>query len=153
MPEHHNLENWPDLAGRLTEFGHCQMVRVYYEDTDFSGIVYHASYIRFIERGRTDFIRLLGVEHSALDSGEDGERVALAVRHMDINYLKPAHIDDLLTIETRAKSAKGARMILDQRILRGEDVLFTAEVTVVVINRQGRPRRLPDNLRKIFGLT
>ena len=152
MPEHHDVESWPDLAGRLTEFGHRQMVRVYYEDTDFSGIVYHASYIRFIERGRTDYIRLLGIEHSALDSGDDGERVALAVRHMDINYLKPAHIDDRLSVETRVSAAKGARMILDQRILRGEETLFTAMVTVVVINREGRPRRLPESMRKIFGL-
>lgn len=152
MPEHHDIEGWPDLAGRLTDFGHRQVVRVYYEDTDFSGIVYHASYIRFIERGRSDFIRLLGIEHSALDSGEDGERVALAVRHMDINYLKPAHIDDILTIETRVAEAKGARMMLDQQILRDGEVIFTARVTVVVINRQGRPRRLPDSMRKVFGL-
>jgi len=152
MPEHHEQENWPDLAGRLTDFGHRQVVRVYYEDTDFSGIVYHASYIRFIERGRSDYIRLLGIEHSKLDSDENGERVALAVRHMDINYLKSAHIDDMLTIETRVEAVKGARMILDQKILRDEEVIFTARVTVVVINSQGRPRRLPDSMRKIFGI-
>ncbi|TLP43025.1 MULTISPECIES: tol-pal system-associated acyl-CoA thioesterase [Cohaesibacter] len=152
MPEHHEQENWPDLAGRLTDFGHRQVVRVYYEDTDFSGIVYHASYIRFIERGRSDYIRLLGIEHSKLDSDENGERVALAVRHMDINYLKSAHIDDMLTIETRVEAVKGARMILDQKILRDDEVIFTARVTVVVINREGRPRRLPDSMRKIFGI-
>nr|WP_321443565.1 tol-pal system-associated acyl-CoA thioesterase [uncultured Cohaesibacter sp.] len=152
MPEHHDKESWPDLAGRLTDFGHRQVVRVYYEDTDFSGIVYHASYIRFIERGRSDYIRLLGIEHSALDSGAGGERVALAVRHMDINYLKSAHIDDMLTVETRVAAVKGARMILDQRILRDGEVIFTACVTVVVINRQGRPRRLPDSMRKAFGI-
>ena len=151
MPEHHEEKGWPDLAGRLTPYGHQQMVRVYYEDTDFSGIVYHASYLRFIERGRSDYIRLLGVQHSALDSGEAGERLALAVRHMDINFLKPAHIDDELKIETRVVEVKGARMILDQQVLRGGDLLFTARVTVVVINREGRPRRIPDALRSAFG--
>ena len=151
MPEHHEEQDWPDLAGRLTDFGHHQMIRVYYEDTDFSGIVYHASYLRFIERGRSDYIRLLGVHHSELDAGIDGERLAMAVRHMDIDFLKSAHIDDILTVETRVGEIKGARMILDQRILRGEELLFTARVTVVVINREGRPRRLPVVMREAFG--
>ncbi|WP_119309590.1 tol-pal system-associated acyl-CoA thioesterase [Cohaesibacter haloalkalitolerans] len=150
MPEHRNEGDWPDLAGRLTDYGHQQMIRVYYEDTDFSGIVYHASYLRFIERGRSDYIRLLGVEHSMLDSGDDGERLALAVRHMDINFLRSAHIDDILKVETRVNTIKGARMILDQQILRGEEVLFTACVTVVAINRDGKPRRLPDKMRNIL---
>ena len=150
MPEHRNEGDWPDLAGRLTDFGHHQMIRVYYEDTDFSGIVYHASYLRFIERGRSDYIRLLGVQHSALDSGDDGERLALAVRHMDINYLRSAHIDDILTVETRVNTIKGARMILDQKILRGAELLFTAQVTVVAINRDGKPRRLPEKMRNIL---
>ena len=145
-------KDWPDLAGRLTAFGHCQTVRVYYEDTDFSGVVYHASFLRFIERGRSDYIRLLGVEHSALDEGKDGERLAMAVRHMEIDYLKPARIDDVLSVETRFAEAKGARMIIDQRILKGDEVIFTAKVTVVVMNRQGRPRRLPDMLRKALGI-
>nr|WP_321482039.1 tol-pal system-associated acyl-CoA thioesterase [uncultured Cohaesibacter sp.] len=152
MPEHRNEGDWPDLAGRLTDYGHQQMIRVYYEDTDFSGIVYHASYLRFIERGRSDFIRLLGVQHSALDSGENGERLALAVRHMDINYLRSAHIDDILKVETRINTVKGARMILDQQILRGEEVLFTARVTVVAVTREGKPRRLPEKMRKILVL-
>nr|WP_321460756.1 tol-pal system-associated acyl-CoA thioesterase [uncultured Cohaesibacter sp.] len=151
MPEHRNEGDWPDLAGRLTDFGHRQMIRVYYEDTDFSGIVYHASYLRFIERGRSDYIRLLGIEHSALDDGEDGERLALAVRHMDINFLRSAHIDDILSVETRVNMVKGARMILDQQILRGDEILFTAQVTVVTINRDGKPRRLPERMRSIFG--
>ena len=151
MPDNHNNANWPDIAGRLTDFGHQQMVRVYYEDTDFSGIVYHANYLRFIERGRSDYIRLLGVHHSALDSGLDGERLALAVRHMDINFVKSARIDDILTIETRVGEVKGARMILEQQILRDDQILFTARVTVVVINREGRPRRLPESLRSAFG--
>ncbi|WP_316860640.1 tol-pal system-associated acyl-CoA thioesterase [uncultured Cohaesibacter sp.] len=150
MPEHHNETDWPDLAGRLTEFGHRQMVRVYYEDTDFSGIVYHASYLRFIERGRSDHIRLLGIHHSEMDNPEKGERMALAVRHMDINFLKSAHIDDILAVETRVHAVKGARMILDQQILRDDEILFTARVTVVAINRDGKPRRIPEKIRQSF---
>ena len=151
MPEHHDDQNgWGDLSGRLTDFGHRQKVRVYYEDTDFSGIVYHASYLRFIERGRSDYIRLLGVEHSVLDAGHDGERLALAVRHMDINFIRSAHIDDVLVIETRVREMKGARLLLEQQILREGEEIFNAVVTVVVINREGKPRRLPDALRTAF---
>ena len=142
---------WSDLDGRMTDFGHHQKIRVYYEDTDFSGIVYHANYLKFIERGRSDYIRQLGVHHSVLDAGVNGERLALAVRHMDINFIKSARIDDILTVETRIGEIKGARMFLDQQILRDDEVLFTARVTVVVITRDGRPRRLPDRLRTAFG--
>ncbi|SNY90978.1 acyl-CoA thioester hydrolase [Cohaesibacter sp. ES.047] len=145
MPEHHENAEWCDLSGRLAPFGHCQKVRVYYEDTDFSGIVYHANYLKFIERGRSDYIRLLGVHHSDLDSEENGERLAMAVRHMDINFIKSARIDDILVVETRVGEIRGARLVLDQAILRETDgeLLFTACVTVVVINREGKPRRLP----------
>ena len=86
---------WPDLAGRLVPGGHVLPVRVYFEDTDFSGVVYHGSYIRFMERGRSDFLRLLGVGHHALDSGEHGESLAFAVRKLVVDFLKPARIDDL----------------------------------------------------------
>ncbi len=143
MPEHQHKSEWSDLDGRLTGFGHCQKFRVYYEDTDFSGIVYHANYLKFIERGRSDYIRLLGVHHSDLDAPEHGERLAMAVRHMDINFIKSARIDDILVVETRVGEIRGARLVLDQQILRDKEILFTARVTVVVINREGKPRRLP----------
>ncbi|MCT4654576.1 MAG: tol-pal system-associated acyl-CoA thioesterase [Cohaesibacter sp.] len=153
MPEQKTDEpySWPDIAGKITEFGHVLPVRVYYEDTDFSGIVYHASFLRFIERGRSDFIRLLGIHHHELDQGGDEDRVAFAVRKMEIDFLRPARIDDLLQIETRIEALKGARMILDQRVICKDQVLFTAMVTVVIIDRDGRPKRMPDNLRKAFG--
>lgn len=151
MPEQSNQgENWPDLAGRLTEFGHEQAIRVYYEDTDFSGIVYHASFLRFIERGRSDFIRLLGIHHHEMDAGLEGDRVAFAVRHMDIDFLKPARIDDLLIVETRAHTIKGARMVVDQRVLCDGQLLFSAMVTLVIIDRKGRPRRMPETLMRSF---
>ncbi len=107
---------------------HLLPVRVYYEDTDFSGVVYYASYLRFMERGRTEQIRDLGVEQAELFDGEQG--LAFAVRRMAIEFLKPARMDDLLTVETQPKEARGATLVLMQRILRADEVLVTAEVTV-----------------------
>ncbi|MGX5736581.1 tol-pal system-associated acyl-CoA thioesterase [Bosea thiooxidans] len=124
---------------------HQITVRVYYEDTDFSGVVYHASYLRFMERGRTELIRALGVEQRELFDGETA--LGFAVRRMTIDFLRPAVMDDLLTIETRSIEARGATMDLEQRVLRGEEVLITAEVKVACVGA-GRARRIPDGLRK-----
>ncbi|MEO8667760.1 MAG: tol-pal system-associated acyl-CoA thioesterase [Bauldia sp.] len=141
-------EPWPDLAGRLVPGGHVLPVRVYFEDTDFSGVVYHANYLRFLERGRTDFLRLLGVGHDALDRGAgEGDRLAFAVRHMTLEFLKPARIDELLEVDTRLARTTGARIVLDQAVRRGDAVLVEATVTVALVNRAGRVRRLPDDLR------
>jgi acyl-CoA thioester hydrolase len=123
---------------------HHLPVRVYYEDTDFSGVVYHASYLRFLERGRTEYVRSLGVDQRALFSADPP--VALAVRRMSLDFLKPALMDDLLTIETALADARGASLDLAQRILRADEVLLTAQVQVAAVAR-GRPVRLPDALR------
>ena len=130
---------WPDLAGRLTEFGHVLPVRVYFEDTDFSGRVYHAAYLKFMERGRSDFLRLLGIRHDAL-AAED--RVAFAVRRMSIEFLKGAMIDELLEVETRIASLQGARVVVAQRVTRGQEALVTAEAMVALVDERGRPKRL-----------
>ena len=144
-------DGWPDLAGRLIEGGHVLPVRVYFEDTDFSGVVYHGAYIRFMERGRSDFLRLLGVGHDALDRGEmGGEALAFAVRRIAVEYLRPARIDDVLEVETRAGELGGARIVLKQTVRRSDEVLVTAEVTVVMINGEGRARRLPDAVRALL---
>ena len=132
-----------DLAGRLTPEGHSLDVRVYFEDTDFSGVVYHARYLHFLERGRTDYLRLHGIGHRELMDGRFGEPMAFAVRHMDIDFLAPARIDDVLSVETRTRLLGGARIVLDQRIVKGEALLLTAKVKVAVISPQGRPRRMP----------
>lgn len=125
--------------------------RVYYEDTDFSGFVYHARYLHFFERGRTDYIRLLGVSQGALHAQSDpADAVAFVVRRMEIEFKSPARMDDVLTIITRPGEVRGARMLLQQSILRGDDVLATAAVTVAVVNGLGRARRLPDELRARF---
>lgn len=132
-----------------TPAGHRISVRVYYEDTDFSGVVYHASYLRFMERGRTELIRALGIEQRELFDGDAA--LGFAVRRMLIDFVKPAVMDDLLTVETRPTLARGATMELDQRVLRGEEVLVTAQVKVACVGG-GKARRIPDVLRHRLGL-
>ncbi|KZL20842.1 Acyl-CoA thioester hydrolase YbgC [Pseudovibrio axinellae] len=146
MSENKIETNWPDLTGRIVGKQHILPVRVYYEDTDFSGVVYHASYLKFMERGRTEVLRMRGVHHHELDTGLHGERLAFAVRHMDIDFLKPARIDDVLEVHTDITECKGVRLIIQQRVMRGDEVLITAKVTAVAISAEGKPRRLPKGL-------
>jgi acyl-CoA thioester hydrolase len=138
---------FPHISGRLDNGIHILPVRVYYEDTDFSGVVYHASYLRFLERGRTDFLRLAGVDQSTLHA--DGEGIIFAVRRMTIDYFKPARMDDVLVVETHTADVRGASLVIAQRILRGEEVIVTADVRVAAISG-GRPARIPDDLRGIL---
>ena len=111
------------LAGELTPDGHRLVARVYYADTDFSGFVYHARYLEFLERGRSDFLRLAGVHHTELHQGKHGERIVWVVRRMEIDFLSPARIDDILTVETRTERIAGARIQMAQILKRGDDVL------------------------------
>ena len=144
------IETNHHLAGELTEAGHRLVQRVYYEDTDFSGVVYHARYLHFLERGRTDYLRLLGVEQGSLILEEDREGLVFVVHRMEIDFKAPARMDDILTIVTSTEKAGGAKMILDQEIRRGELVLIAAGVIIAVINAAGRPRRLPEALAARF---
>jgi acyl-CoA thioester hydrolase len=150
--------NWPDLAGRLIEDaagrGHVLPVRVYFEDTDFSGLVYHASYVRWCERGRSDFLRLLGGDHRRLIDGSDGaEPAAFVVRRMTFDFLKPARIDELLEVVTRVKAVGAASLTLVQSVRRAATTLVEAEVTVVLISVSGKPLRISSALREAFGET
>jgi acyl-CoA thioester hydrolase len=141
---------WPDLAGRLTPEGHVLPVRVYFEDTDFSGVVYHGAYIRFFERGRSDLVRVLGVTHTEL--AEDDDRpAAFAVRRMTVDFLKPARIDDVLEVVTRASVLAGASITLSQTIRRGTETLVTAEVKVALVSPEGRALRIRGSLRERLG--
>jgi acyl-CoA thioester hydrolase len=131
------------LAGELTPGGHRLVARVYYADTDFSGVVYHARYLEFLERGRSDFLRLAGVHHTELIEGKHGERIVWVVRRMEIDFVQPARIDDILTVETRAASISGARIVMAQELKRGEDLLVRARVEAAIIGEGGRPKRFP----------
>lgn len=124
---------------------HSFPVRVYFEDTDFSGNVYHAAYLKFFERARTEWLRALGVHHSELAK----KGVAFAVRHMDISFEAPAKMDDQLLIETALAGGGGARVRLVQTIRRSDETLCQAEVTVVAMTLSGRPTRLPETLQRM----
>lgn len=131
------------LSGMLTPFGHRLMARVYYADTDFSGVVYHARYLEFLERGRSDFLRLAGVHHTELHDGKHGEKIVWVVRRMEIDFRSPARIDDILTVDTRAEQISGARIFMAQQLRRGDEVLVDARVEAAIIGENGRPRRFP----------
>ena len=136
-------ERWPDLAGRIEGKVHLLPIRVYYEDTDFSGAVYHANYLKFCERARSDCLRLLDIHHSEIHG-----TASFVVRRMVCDFLKPALIDDLLEVETRFGGLGGARMELSQSVLRAREKLFEAQVTVVLVDAQGKPKRLPPEMTK-----
>lgn len=131
------------LAGTLTAFGHRIMARVYYADTDFSGVVYHARYLEFFERGRSDFLRLAGVHHTELMDGKHGEKLVWVVRRMEIDFRGPARIDDILTIDTTTEEISGARITMRQVLKRDEERLVEARVEAAIIGANGRPRRFP----------
>jgi acyl-CoA thioester hydrolase len=135
------------LAGRITQAGHELLQRVYFEDTDFSGRVYHARYLHFMERGRSDYLRLLGVDHRKL--AQNG--LTFAVSRMEIDFLKPASIDDVLMVRTQTKNVSGARVVLRQEVVRDGDGLVRAVVTVALVGPKGRAIRLPPDIRAAFG--
>jgi acyl-CoA thioester hydrolase len=136
------------LDGEIRGGRHVMEVRVYYEDTDFSGVVYHASYLRFMERGRTNYLRLLGADHRALFSQAEQEvpGFAFVVRTMTIDFLKPALMDDVLAVTTVPEEVKGASIKLCQQVRRGEDLLVEARVRVAFVSG-GRAHPIPKPLR------
>lgn len=126
-------------AGRFEGREHRLPVRVYYEDTDFTGLVYHGNYVRYFERGRSDCLRLMGIGHAELLDGD--APMAFVVTRMELVFLKPARIDDELVVRTRYDTVKGPRLLISQAITRGGDELCRADVEVVCIHMDGRPRR------------
>lgn len=131
-------------SGVLRGGAHLLPQRVYYEDTDFSGFVYHASYLRLLERGRTEMLRALGVHQGEIHAGD--APFVFVVRAMSIEFLKPARMDDVVVVETRAAEIGGASMVLAQKLVRGAQTLVTAEVRVAVV-AGGKPTRLPKDVR------
>ncbi len=119
-------------------------LRVYYEDTDLGGIVYYANYLKFIERGRSEWVREIGVDQRKL-MDEDG--IGFAVRRIEADYLRPAHLEDQLCVVTEHMESGNSKFVLRQAVMRGDETLFEAVVTLVAINRAGRPVRIPAVLR------
>jgi acyl-CoA thioester hydrolase len=131
---------WPDVSGRIRNGIHIMPIRVYYEDTDAGGIVYHARYVVFCERARSDCLRLLGIHQSALNG------VVFVVRRMTCDFLKPARLDDLLEVHTRFLDLGGARVEIGQEVMLNGNTLFRADVMVALVDRQGRPKRLTSEI-------
>ncbi|KAB7782512.1 tol-pal system-associated acyl-CoA thioesterase [Methylorubrum populi] len=127
------------------ENAHRLPVRIYYEDTDFSGFVYHASYLRFMERGRTELLRALAGDQSEMHA--EGAGLVFVVRKMSLDFLKPARMDDWIDVLTWSSELRGASMHLTQEVRRGGDILVRAEVAVACV-KNGRAIRLPDALRR-----
>ena len=150
-----NESAWPDLAGRLVDDQdgrrHVLPVRVYFEDTDAGGITYHASYIRWCERGRTDFLRLLGTDsRRMIDGSASVEPAAFVVRRMTCEFLRPSRMDDILEIETRVKAVGGASATLSQSVTCEGHRIFEADVVVVLVAISGKPLRIPASVREAF---
>jgi acyl-CoA thioester hydrolase len=140
------MTEYSPLDGVLRDGRHVMPVRVYYEDTDLSGIVYHANYLRFMERGRTNYLRLLGIDRRVLSEEANALDAGFVVRSMQIEFIKPARMDDLLEVSTRPREVKGASVLLEQQIVRGEELLIDAQVRVAFV-AGGRVRPIPNSLR------
>ena len=136
------------LDGEIRDGKHHQPIRVYYEDTDFSGIVYHASYLRFMERGRTNYLRLIGADHRALFEAAEKEApgFSFVVRHMGIDFRKPAFMDDVLDVVTTPEEVKGASVTLNQKVMRGAELIVEAHVQVAFVSG-GKAKPIPKPLR------
>ncbi len=134
--------DWPDLAGRLECDTHILPVRVYFEDTDFTGLVYHANILKFCERGRSDFIRCLGIDHRSLENPEQGEPAVFVVRRIEVDYLKPARIDEVLEVVTRCEDSGRATLVLAQDVCRDGVVLARLKASIVLVSKAGKPQRL-----------
>jgi acyl-CoA thioester hydrolase len=137
-----------NLDGEIRDGRHVMAVRVYYEDTDFSGIVYHANYLRFMERGRTNFLRLLGADQRGLfeEALKEAPGFAFVVRSMTLDFRRAARMDDVLTVTTMPAEVKGASIMLHQTVARGDELLVEAQVRVAFVSG-GRARPIPKALR------
>ena len=142
------MNDHPD-AGTIRGTTHARRERVYFEHTDFSGVVYHARYLDFLEHARSDYVRLLGVHHRELS--ERG--LAFAVHRMEIEFRGAARIDDVLAVETDRGTLTGARLVFEQRILRGGALILRATVGVVLVSPDGRPKRFPRDVIEKLGVS
>jgi acyl-CoA thioester hydrolase len=132
------------LGGRMEGVRHVLTLRIYYEDTDFSGFVYHASYLRFLERARTEILRAIDFDHRRL---WDEKREGFVVRRMTIDYLRPAQMDDVIAVTTSAEDVRAASLVLRQIVTRGDEVLVAATAQCAYL-RDGRPARMPERMRR-----
>jgi acyl-CoA thioester hydrolase len=134
--------------GNFDGKAHILPIRIYYEDTDLSGMVYHANYLRYMERGRTEFFRLAGVAQMA--DLESAEPTAWAIRNVEIKFHSPARVDDALSVHTILTSISGARISARQQIFSGKTRLTDGRIEACIVTLSGRPRRIPENIRTLL---
>lgn len=134
--------------GRFEGNTHLLPVSVYYEDTDLSGFVYHANYLRFMERARTEFFRLAGF--SKMAGLEAQEPFAWAIRRAELDFRRPARLDDVLTVKTRLTGLSGARLHALQQVCHGESLLVEGRIEACLVTLTGKPRRLPETMRTLL---
>ncbi|MEX0591214.1 MAG: tol-pal system-associated acyl-CoA thioesterase [Xanthobacteraceae bacterium] len=146
-------EEWRHLSGQIVDGAHRLPIRIYYEDTDFTGLVYHASYLRFMERGRSDFIRLLGIDQGELfeQTAREAPGFHFVVRSMKLDFFKPARVDEVIEVVTRPGEVGGASILLKQSIVRGDETLIEADVRIAFVAGE-KPQRIPAALRKALGV-
>ena len=137
------IENVP-FCGEFIGNVHHLFARVYYSDTDFTGVVYHARYLEFFERGRSEFIRLSRAQHQKPHNTEENEKLGWVVHKIAVNYHKSARFDDILDIRTKIIKVTGARIVMAQEIIRNDLLLVSADVQLALVNSEGRPTRIPD---------
>ncbi len=135
-------------SGRFADGVHLFPVRVFFEDTDFTGVVYHANYLRFIERARSDMLRVAGIDQRAAYEAGEG---AYAVARLAIDFKRSARLDDELLVISAIGEIRAASVHIHQRVMRNGEVVAQAEVDVAFVSREGRPRRQPAEWREIFG--
>lgn len=133
-------------SGHMKGKNHYLPLRVYYEDTDAGGFVYHANYLKYMERGRTEFLRCCGIIHSDLASLERGFKFAVA--SFSLNYISPGFIDDALVVVSMPTAMKGATFHIDQEVRRSDQVLARASIRVACLDNNNRPRRIPKDVRE-----
>ncbi|HVY88009.1 MAG TPA: YbgC/FadM family acyl-CoA thioesterase [Hyphomonadaceae bacterium] len=131
-------------AGRFCGREHILPLRIYYEDTDFSGVVYHANYVRYLERGRSEFIRAIGASHTSLL--RLAQPATFMVSALNLRFVRPARIDDRLEVRTLMEAVRGARVVCRQAVTRGNELILEAEVENVCVTLEGRPRKPPAEL-------
>ena len=150
LPMKSQVSSEQELFGKIKGNTHYFDVRIYYEDTDFTGVVYHANYLKFLERARSNFLHLLGIRHHESLQGKFGQPLAFTIRDLKIEFFRPAKIDDQVQVRTKCFEIKGAGFKLLQEVWRGKVQLTSATVSVIVIDARGRPFRVPKEMSACF---
>ena len=135
----------PDLSGIIKQKTHFFQIRVFYEDTDFTGIVYHANYLKFAERGRTNFLRLLGVNHSELINSDEPKY--FVVYKMNSKFMGTSTIDDLLEVRSAFTGIEGVRLKIDQNIYKEEKKVFSANIEFALLDKNAKPIKFPNDMK------